>query len=126
MKIEIEDETADNITLETLKTSYENLFETLEKTLSDEEFTAVYSFNFDEEVFSIIKELKALELIIGYFGGSIKTPVETFIKEKNEEIYLIDKTMEELKKENQILKNKNHCLEEELEELKTKIKNLVG
>lgn len=125
MFIEIDSETADTITLENLKTSYESLFETLEKTLSDEEFSAVHSFDYDEEVFSLIKELKAYELIIKNFDGRIKKSVETLLKEKNEEVYLTEKTMEGLKKENELLKNKNHILEEDLEDLKEKIKNLV-
>jgi hypothetical protein len=125
MTIEIHDETAEAITLESLKENYANVFETLRSTLADEEFTAAYSFNFDEEVFSLIKELKALELIISNFGGTVKN-VDDLLKALSEETYLAEKSFEDLKKANEILINKNHCLEEELNELKDKIKNLVG
>lgn len=126
MTIEIDDDTADQIIVDALKTNYNNLMDTLEKTLTDEDFTAVYSFNFDEEVFSIIKELKALELIIHNYGGTVSRPVEKMLKETNDEVYLIDKTIEELKKEIEVLVNTNHRIDEELTELKDKIKNLVG
>jgi F0F1-type ATP synthase membrane subunit b/b' len=87
---------------------------------------ATHSFDFDEEVFSIIKDLKAFELILKIFGYSIKLPIEDFLREKNEEIYITDKSLEELKKENETLKNKLNCIEEELSDLKAKIVILAG
>lgn len=124
MKIEIDGETADNITLENLMNSYDIVFEDLRKTLTDEDFIATHSFDFDEEVFTLIKDLKAFELLIEYFGGCIKVPVDLLIKELNEEVYLTEKSMSELKQENEALKHKTNILEEELKTLKEKIKGL--
>jgi DNA-directed RNA polymerase subunit L len=126
MKVDIDSETADNITIEVLKEQYDNVFQTLKNTLSENDLIATHSFDFDEEVFSIIKDLKAFELILKIFGYSIKLPIEDFLREKNEEIYITDKSLEELKKENETLKNKLNCIEEELSDLKAKITSLAG
>jgi DNA-directed RNA polymerase subunit L len=126
MKVDIDSETADNITIEVLKEQYDSVFQTLKNTLSENDLIATHSFDFDEEVFSIIKYLKAFELILKIFGYSIKLPIEDFLREKNEEIYITDKSLEELKKENETLKNKLNCIEEELSDLKAKITSLAG
>lgn len=126
MKVDIDSETADNITIEVLKEQYDSVFQTLKNTLSENDLIATHSFDFDEEVFSIIKDLKAFELILKMFGYSIKLPIEDFLREKNEEIYITDKSLEELKKENETLKNKLNCIEEELSDLKAKITSLAG
>lgn len=126
MKVDIDSETADNITIEVLKEQYDSVFQTLKNTLSENDLIATHSFDFDEEVFSIIKDLKAFELILKMFGYSIKLPIEDFLREKNEEIYITDKSLEELKKENETLKNKLNCIEEELSDLKAKIVILAG
>jgi DNA-directed RNA polymerase subunit L len=126
MKVDIDSETADNITIEVLKEQYDSVFQTLKNTLSENDLIATHSFDFDEEVFSIIKDLKAFELILKIFGYSIKLPIEDFLREKNEEIYITDKSLEELKKENETLKNKLNCIEEELSDLKAKITSLAG
>jgi uncharacterized coiled-coil protein SlyX len=126
MKFELPDEIVEEATIACLKESYDNTYEILIDTFNND-LTAVHSFDFDEEIFALIQDLRALERILdSNFGVSIKKPVDLLLKELDEELYLQEKTFEELKKTNQTLVNKNNKLTEELDELRDKIKNILG
>jgi hypothetical protein len=126
MKFELPDEIVEEATIACLEESYANTCEILTNTFGND-ITAVHSFDFDEEIFALIQDLRALEHILdNTFCVSVKKPVNSLLQELDEELYLQEKTFEELKKANQTLINKNNKLIEELDELKDKIKNILG
>lgn len=126
MNIEFTDEQIEEIVVESLKDSYHITSNILKETLSDEEFTAVHSFDFDEEVFYLVDRLESYEKVISEYGGYIENPVMKFLKETNNQIYATRKEMSEIISQNKSLINQNNILKEELEELKHKIKNILG
>ncbi len=124
MTFELNDEIVEEVTLAGLISSYEITLDILKNTINND-IIGVHSFNFDEEIFALVEDLKSLERVIEMFGVK-KHSVDNILREFKEDVYIQVRDFEELKKINQMLVNKTHVLTEELDDLKDKIKNILG
>jgi hypothetical protein len=128
MTFELPYEVIDSVTIACLKQLHQTTYETLKNTLVNSDLTATYSFDFDEEIFALVKELKALELILTVLfsedENSYKS-VNSLLKKLNESVYIQEKTYQEVVEANQKLLGINNMLTDELNELKSKISKIL-
>ena len=122
MKIYITPETAEEVTMESLKEAHESLEESIEQTLSGEDFVAMYSFDIDEEIFKLVRLLDAIELTANYYGADLKS---TVLQEHNKDIYSAYKKFKDLQEDFEEVVRERNMLQEELDEIRDNVLKLI-
>ena len=68
MNIRLSDEMVDNVVVARLKEIHKHLDISLAQTVQNNTVIGIFSFNYEEEVQEIKEHLKALKLVLEYFG----------------------------------------------------------
>lgn len=125
MKIEINDEIADEIVQESLKEAIEGKFEELQKIIETGEVEGIYSFDITDEKVAVIKSIAYYEHVLKEYGGGFKITLDSFLKKNDINMYNHFENVIELTKERDKYLQKSEILQEELDELKEKLKGLL-
>lgn len=68
MNIKLSDEMVDNVVVARLKEIHKHLDISLAQTVQNNTVIGIFSFNYEEEVQEIKEHLKALAVVLEYFG----------------------------------------------------------
>ena len=123
MTIEIDTDTAHNVALKTLEELLHTKYSELIGVLQGEEITAIYSFDPTEEILCIVKNIKSYEEVISEFDYNYVSKLNSILKTYDAEIYSINQDTLQQEMNHWMIKAIN--LEEELKELKDKLKGLL-
>lgn len=127
MKIEINDEMAVDIVVCSLEEAIEAKFEDLQKIIDSNEINAIYSFDITEEKLAIIKSIAYYEHVLKEYGGVLyKTTLDSFLKKNDMNMYNHFENIIELTNERNKYLQLSEVLQEELDELKDKLKGLLA
>ena len=126
IKIEIDVDTADAITLNTIKNAYDTFLKELKDSLNEEtEPKSNMSFDIDEEIFRLVDMCKSLERVLSYFGES-KDLTSLILKQNNSKLYDEVKKFETLQNNYENLVSEYKNLEDAHIELVNKVKNILS
>lgn len=125
LKIEIDNEQADEITLCTLKNAYDTFLNELEDALDDsKESKGIMSFDPVEEIFRIVQICKSLEVVLSYFGET-KDLTSSMLKQHNAKLYYEIQEKQNLQKTYENLISEYKTLEDAHIALVDKVKNIL-
>ena len=126
IKIEIDVDTADAITLNTIKNAYDTFLKELKDSLNEKtEPKGNMSFDIDEEIFRLVDMCKSLERVLSYFGES-KDLTSLILKQNNSKLYDKVKKFETLQNNYENLVSEYKNLEDAHIELVNKVKNILS
>lgn len=123
--VEIDEESANEVTTEVLHKLLKLFTNNLQKLLETENVIGVFSFDIDEEIFALVNKIQSIETTLRLFGYNITDNYINLLNEHNKEIYKAVYNFNELQVQKEEYVKKANILNEELQELRNKVNNLV-